>query len=88
MNQGIKVGSTTDQIYQYIVSYTKKNLYPPSIREIATFTGLKSSSSVFNHLKKLEDANLIVCKENCSRALKLMGYELVKKDEILRSNSN
>ena len=57
MNQGIKVGSTTDQIYQYIVSYTKKNLYPPSIREIATFTGLKSSSSVFQERLSLWATN-------------------------------
>ena len=75
----MKKNSMSEKIYKYIVDYTKEHLYPPSIREIADKTGLKSSSSVYNHIKKLERLNLIKCESNCSRAIKLIGFELNEK---------
>ena len=47
------------QIYDYIVSFSGLHGYPPSVREIGEYVGLKSPSTVHFHLKGLEAAGLI-----------------------------
>ena len=81
MEKELKKGSITEKIYNFIIRYEQDKLYPPSISEIAEHTGLKSSSSVYNHLKKLESLKLIECETNCSRAIKLIGYKLIKNNQ-------
>ena len=44
------------QIYDYIVSFSGLHGYPPSVREIGEYVGLKSPSTVHFHLKGLEAA--------------------------------
>ena len=39
------------RIYEFILSFTEENGYPPSVREIAEAVGLKSPSTVHFHLK-------------------------------------
>ena len=46
------------QIYDYIVSFSGLHGYPPSVREIGEYVGLKSPSTVHFHLKGLEAAGL------------------------------
>ncbi|WP_338657202.1 winged helix-turn-helix transcriptional regulator (plasmid) [Sporosarcina psychrophila] len=46
-------------ILEYIKSYTEKNQYPPTIREIATAVGLKSSSTVHGHLDRLKEKGYV-----------------------------
>ena len=48
------------QIYDYIVSFSGLHGYPPSVREIGEYVGLKSPSTVHFHLKGLEAAGLDV----------------------------
>ena len=73
------------QIYDFIVSYVQEQLYPPSIREIRDGTGLKSTSSVVGHLKALEKKGMINITEYEPRAIKLVGYKVVRDIE---SNNN
>ena len=42
------------EILEYLKEVILKKGYPPSVREICTAVGLSSTSSVFNHLEKLE----------------------------------
>ena len=65
------------QVYDFIVAYTKENLYPPSIREIGEGTRLLSTSSVYNHIKALETQGYIEVRENQPRAIKIKGYKFV-----------
>lgn len=44
---------------------------PPTIREICAATGLKSTSSVHGHLKKLEEMGLITRGNGLNRAIRL-----------------
>lgn len=62
------------QIYDFIVEYTKKNCFPPSVREIGEGVGLASTSSVHSHLKALEDKGYIETKEMQPRAIRIIGY--------------
>lgn len=64
-------------IYDFIVSFTQQNLYPPSIREICSATGLKSTSSVAHYLTKLQIKGLIICGSK-PRTIKIVGYKLEK----------
>ena len=46
-------------IYNYIKECVQIRNYPPSVRDICTEVGLKSTSSVFSYLNDLEQAGLI-----------------------------
>ena len=59
------------QIYDFILSYSNRHGYPPSVREIGEHVGLKSPSTVHFHLKGLEAAGLITKAEGKTRAITL-----------------
>ena len=61
------------QIYDYIVSFSGLHGYPPSVREIGEYVGLKSPSTVHFHLKGLEAAGLITKAEGKTRAITISG---------------
>lgn len=68
------------QMYNFIKDYTMKNLYPPTILEIADYFNMSSNSSVqlyLNHLKK----NGIIEIGKGARAIRLVGYKIVKEGE-------
>ena len=71
MNQ--KLTPKQQQIYDFIVSFTVQNGYPPSVREIGEAVGLKSPSTVHFHLKGIEAAGLISKAEGKTRAITLSG---------------
>ena len=61
------------QIYDYIVAFTARHGYPPSVREIGARVGLKSPSTVHFHLKGLEAMGLISKAEGKTRAITVCG---------------
>lgn len=70
--------TSRERIYNFLVDFIKKNGYSPSIREICAGTYLSSTTSVYNHLETLKLMGMIDMKENTSRSIRLVGYELVK----------
>ena len=50
---------TLEIIYAFIVSYVKREGYPPSVREICQGVGIKSTSTVHAHLRRLQDEGKI-----------------------------
>lgn len=65
------------QIYDFIVSFSSRTGYPPSVREIGQAVGLKSPSTVHFHLKGLEAAGLITKAEGKTRAITIAGDGMV-----------
>ena len=57
------------QIYDFILSFSGRHGYPPSVREIGEHVGLKSPSTVHFHLKGLETAGLITKDKGKTRAI-------------------
>ena len=57
------------QIYDFILSFSGRHGYPPSVREIGEHVGLKSPSTVHFHLKGLEAAGLITKDKGKTRAI-------------------
>ena len=64
------------QIYDFILEFTNRHGYPPSVREIGAAVGLKSPSTVHFHMKGLEEAGVIVKAEGKTRAISLPGSPL------------
>ena len=64
------------QIYDFILEFTNRHGYPPSVREIGAAVGLKSPSTVHFHMKGLEEAGVIVKAEGKTRAISLPGTPL------------
>ena len=61
------------QIYDYIKLFSEMHGYPPSVREIGEYVGLKSPSTVHFHLKGLEAAGMITKAEGKTRAITVSG---------------
>lgn len=78
---------TMDKIYEAIVSYTQKHLYPPSILNIKEMTNINSTSTIQTNLVRLEKEGLIEL-GNGNRCIKLIGYELIKKTNVSDLISN
>ena len=50
---------TIELIYVFIVDYIHSEGYPPSVREICSGVGIKSTSTIHSHLKRLQDLGRI-----------------------------
>ena len=70
---------TRVRIRQFIIDYISSNGYPPTVREIGDGVGLKSTSSVHNHLQTMRLMGVIEGEIDKPRAIRVPGYEFVKK---------
>lgn len=66
-----KLDHPQEQIYEYIISYSNEHGYPPSVREICTAVGLKSTATVHTHLKNMEAKGMLFRDAAKQRALNL-----------------
>ena len=67
-----QVRDKQNEIYEFLKTYTDNKGYPPSVREICEAVGLKSTSSVHGHLKRLESKGLIKRDPTKPRALEMI----------------
>lgn len=68
------------KIYEFIIVYTMRHLYPPTVREICDNVD-RCTNAVWNHLRKIEKAGLIELPEYATpRAIRLVGFKLVPKE--------
>ena len=63
------VNKKQEEILNYIDKTIKSNGYSPTVREICEAVGLKSTSTVQYHLKKLIDLGFLNKSENISRSI-------------------
>ena len=59
-------------VYDGIVDYQMQYGYAPSIRELCVICNLASTSSVYAHLKKLEELGYIRRREDAPRAIAIV----------------
>lgn len=60
---------TRQKVLSYIQFYEKKHGFCPTVREIGSAVGLKSTSSVYGHLQRLKREGLVSTKERCPRTI-------------------
>lgn len=65
--------SRESAIIEFIRSNLKAKGYPPSVREIGSAVGLKSSSTVHSYLKRLEEKGCLRRDPTKPRAMELVG---------------
>ena len=63
------ISKKQEEILNYIDKTIKSNGYSPTVREICEAVGLKSTSTVQYHLKKLIDLGFLNKSENISRSI-------------------
>ena len=59
------------QIYSVIKKFIKENGYAPTIREIGLMVGLKSTATIFDHLRRLRGKGYIEFEPKKSRTIKI-----------------
>jgi repressor LexA len=75
------------EIWDYLVEYTDRHGYPPTVREIGDAVGLASPSTVHAHLANLERAGFLKRDPTKPRALELRREtkgEPVREGEVRR----
>jgi len=79
-----KITAADRLILNYIKAYIQEHSYPPTVREIGDGVGLKSTSSVQAHIKKLIELGELETDAgmNSPRALRVPGYIFVHKDSL------
>lgn len=69
----MKLNDKQQQILDFLNKSVEEKGYPPSVREICTAVGLKSTSTVHAYLEKLEKGGIIHKDATKPRALKVVG---------------
>ena len=79
-----KISDKQRRILEYISTFSMEHGYPPSVREICAEVGLRSTSTVHTHLKKLQEAGYLEADDHKSRALApVSGPSMVPRIPIL-----
>ena len=68
-----KLNEKQQQILDFVNRQVREKGYPPSVREICSAVGFKSTSTVHSYIKKLEELGLIEKDPTKPRALKVLG---------------
>lgn len=50
---------TVELVYEFIIQYIDKEGYPPSVREICAGVGVRSTSTIHSHLRRLQESGRI-----------------------------
>jgi len=64
------------EILDFLNTFTAKNGYPPSVRDIGNAVGLSSSSTVHSHLNALEDKGYIRRDPSSARAISVISHDI------------
>jgi repressor LexA len=77
-----KLSDKQQQILDFVNMQVEEKGYPPSVREICSAVGFKSTSTVHGYLEKLKKNGLIMKDPTKPRALRVIGGEkkTVRKD--------
>ena len=68
------------ELFDYIRDFSQNNGFPPTVREIQSSFGIKSTASVAYYLKQLEEENLIRRSKQKKRCIEVVGE--VKANQV------
>lgn len=77
-------GDTQGKILDFIKQEVAEKGYPPSVREIGEAVGLKSTSTVHGHLRRLENKGLLIRDAMKPRAMGLVDEHDGSRDSKIR----
>ena len=73
-----------EQVYNFLLDYMDNHSYPPSYREIAVGTNIKSTNSVKKYLDVLEQKNLITKSGTKNRSIEIVKKSLNFDKELVK----
>ena len=76
MTKTVELNTKLTAVRDFISDTVEARGYPPTMREISTHFGIKSTSSVSYYLKKLEDAGELKINSRLSRGIELKDKKL------------
>ncbi len=82
-NKRLEGKPTREKILEAISTYTKSNGYPPTIRELGEMTGLKSTSTVYGHLQRLERKGKISREVDMPRTVRILEDNHQEDREVM-----
>lgn len=68
----IELTKKQQAIYDFINDFQTKNGFPPTVRDICLGVGLRSTATVFTHLKNLEEKGVLNKSSSKNRAISLV----------------
>ena len=69
------VDDTVNRIYDFIVDYIRHEGYPPAVRDICEGIGIRSTSTIHGHLRRLQQAGRIEYQAGKRRAITIPCVE-------------
>lgn len=63
------VEDTINLVYDFIVGYIRDKGYPPAVRDICAGVGIRSTSTIHGHLKRLQESGRIAYSSGKRRAI-------------------
>jgi repressor LexA len=76
------------RILDFIVEYLRRNTYQPSIREIGTRFGIKSTKTVSEYLQALADKGWIERDSSRSRGVRVIGLDMQPSTVTVHQGEN
>lgn len=65
----------TEKVLEFIQSFTEKNSYPPSVRDMCQGLNISSTATIVYHLRKLEKQGKLNRDSKKNRAIEIVGQE-------------
>jgi repressor LexA len=72
---------TRKRILEMIIAYIQEHSYAPSIEEIGEAVGLKSKSTVWHQLRRMQEEGTVKLGGYTPRAIAIPGYKFVKEEK-------
>ncbi len=79
------INKRQEKVFEYIKQYIEINSFPPSVRDICKGVNIKSTSTAYGDLKKLEGEGYIRTNSSKSRSIEIVkdqGLENMMEDSI------
>lgn len=83
-DKGFELTDKEKAVFKYIRSTIRNHGYAPSVRDICSAIGIKSTSTVHSYIKQLEDKGYITRADGKSRAIKINGNTGIDEARTVR----
>ncbi|WP_260288490.1 LexA family protein [Peribacillus aracenensis] len=71
-SQKVRIQELEEKVFQEIEKYIAKKGYSPSVRDLKRLTGIPSTSTTLQYMKRLQQKNLIDWEPRQVRSLKVL----------------
>ena len=67
-----------NEVLSYVNRYNEENGFPPTVRDICSALGIKSTATAYSCINRLREAGLLIKADKKKRAVSLVGSDIVK----------